>query len=246
MSRLISVSLLLTLSWCSRMAAQEPKQETKSKVRAKDSLSIVETVHVYKVVGDRSLKAYVYAEPGDAARPVLIVLHPGALMMGTAQLDVGKTGKPIQGKARFVQRGFTVVSLEYRLAPQAKLPQIVEDLQDGYKWVDEQGPALLNIDAKKIGVMGTSAGGYLALMSGYSVSPRPKFLIAVSGYGDITGDWYATPDAFYRQKPLVSEKQAFRPNAGAELYLYCRQNGLWPKVLSGHDPATEPDWFKPY
>jgi dipeptidyl aminopeptidase/acylaminoacyl peptidase len=44
----------------------------------------------------------------------------------------------------------------------------------------------------------------------------------------------------------VSEKQAFRPNAGSDLYLYCRQNGLWPKVVTGHDPATEPEWFRPY
>ena len=56
----------------------------------------------------------------------------------------------------------------------------------------------------------------------------------------------AKPDPFYRQRTLVTEKQASGSNAGMDLYICCRQNGLWPKVLTGHDPATEPAWFKPY
>jgi len=30
---------------------------------------------------------------------------------------------------------------------------------------------------------------------------------------------------------------------GGKLYLYCRQNGLWPKVLTGYDPDTDPKAF---
>src|SRR5262249_44742284 len=29
-------------------------------------------------------------------------------------------------------------------------------------------------------------------------------------------------------------------------YLYCRQNGLWPLEVTGHDPHSEPGWFDPY
>jgi acetyl esterase/lipase len=246
MRHLVALPLFFALSCCPMAVAQDGNKEAKPRDGAKASFSIVETIHDYKVVDGKPLKAYVYRQPGHAVGPALITLHPGALMMGSAQGKLAESGKPVQGKAKFIERGFTIVSLEYRLAPQAKLPQIVEDLQDGYKWVHEKGPELLKIDPKKIGVMGTSAGGYLALLSGYCVSPRPRFIIAVSGYGDIIGDWYTKPDAFYRQKPLVTEKQAFRPNAGMDLYLYCRQNGLWPKVVTGHDPATEPEEFKPY
>ena len=29
-------------------------------------------------------------------------------------------------------------------------------------------------------------------------------------------------------------------------YLYCRQHGLWPKEVTGHDPAKEPGYFTPF
>jgi dipeptidyl aminopeptidase/acylaminoacyl peptidase len=29
-------------------------------------------------------------------------------------------------------------------------------------------------------------------------------------------------------------------------YLYCRQNGLWPREVTGHDPHPDPAWFDRY
>jgi dipeptidyl aminopeptidase/acylaminoacyl peptidase len=74
------------------------------------------------------------------------------------------------------------------------------------------------------------------------VQPRPRALVSFWGYGDIAGSWYSQPDAFYRQKPLVTKEEAEK-SAGAMLYLYCRQQGLWPKVLTGYDPETNPRAF---
>ena len=31
-----------------------------------------------------------------------------------------------------------------------------------------------------------------------------------------------------------------------KLYLYCRQQGLWPKVLTGNNPNAEPRAFDPF
>ncbi len=38
------------------------------------------------------------------------------------------------------------------------------------------------------------------------------------------------------------------PSSGqrARFYLYCRQNGLWPNEVTGHDPSREPKWFDAY
>lgn len=90
-------------------------------------------------------------------------------------------------------RQYVVVSIDYRLAPETKLAVIVEDLEDAYLWVRERGPGLFRIDPERIAVAGQSAGGYLTLMSGFSVNPRPRVLLALSGYGDIALPWYTRP-----------------------------------------------------
>ncbi len=36
------------------------------------------------------------------------------------------------------------------------------------------------------------------------------------------------------------------PNRRGRFYLYCRQNGVWPNEVAGHNPHTEPKWFDPY
>jgi pimeloyl-ACP methyl ester carboxylesterase len=38
----------------------------------------------------------------------------------------------------------------------------------------------------------------------------------------------------------------FPGQPSAEIYLYCRQNGLWPKQVGGHDPRTDAKWFDQY
>jgi dipeptidyl aminopeptidase/acylaminoacyl peptidase len=37
-----------------------------------------------------------------------------------------------------------------------------------------------------------------------------------------------------------------RGNQRGKFFVYCRQKGVWPKEITGHDPLTEPKWFKRY
>ena len=183
---------------------------------------------------------------------MLVWLHGGALIMGN------KKGVPGDLLELCRKEGYCLVSPNYRLAPQAKLPQIREDLQDFWKWLHEKGPALFHADARRIVVAGGSAGGYLTMMSGL-LEPRPNALVAYYGYGDVDGPWYTTPSEFYRKQPLISNEDAYKgmpPDVVAEpapggfnrgrLYLYFRQNGLWTKEVSGFDPATEKSKLDPY
>jgi acetyl esterase/lipase len=187
------------------------------------------------------LQADVHRPPGEAVRPVIIFIHGGALMMGGRAM----TPKPGSLLAALLDAGYVVVSIDYRLAPQAKLPAILEDVRDACAWVRQHGPELFRIDPKELFVMGQSAGGYLTMMAGWRVQPRPRALVSFWGYGDIAGKWYSQPDAFYRQQPLVTKEEAEK-SGGVKLYLFCRQQGLWPKVLTGHDPEKEPPAFVPY
>lgn len=209
------------------------------------------TTYVYKTVAHHPLKADVY-RPHDARRhPVIFWLHGGALIFGD------RTHIRAVQVERYVKAGFVVVSIDYRLAPETKLPEILEDVRDAYLWVRAKGPALFHADPNRIAVVGHSAGGYLTLAAGYHLQPRPKALVSFYGYGDITGAWYSRPDPFYLREPAVSKESAELAvgstviSEGDEerrwpFYLYCRQQGLWPKEVAGWDPDSQPRAFDPY
>jgi acetyl esterase/lipase len=189
---------------------------------------------------------------GPGPRPALIWIHGGCLIYGTR-----KGIRPAHRDA-YLAAGYTVVSIDYRLAPETLLPAIIEDLQDAVRWTRKEGPALFGIDAQRVAVVGHSAGGYLSLMSGCCVEPRPQAIVSFYGYGDIVGDWYSKPDPFYSRQPAISERDAYAaigraPIAAAHgdraespIYYYCRQKGLWPNVVGGRDPDEEPEFFRPY
>ena len=153
-----------------------------------------------------------------------------------------------------------MVSIDYRLAPETKLESIIEDIEDAYYWVRNKGPELFSIDPNRIGISGGSAGGYLTLMTGFRVKPPPKVLVSFYGYGDITGPWYSQPDPFYNQEPKVTMEKAYNVvgdsiisntsqlsvEERSQFYLYCRQQGVWPQEVSGHDPESEKQWYLGY
>jgi acetyl esterase/lipase len=208
--------------------------------------------HVYKTVLGCQVHADVYRAAVPAPTPTVVWIHGGCLMYGSREAI-----NPVHLEA-YLASGWTVVAIDYRLAPETLLPAIVEDLRDALRWVRERGPAMYGMDAGRIAVVGHSAGGYLSLMAGCCVEPRPQAIVSFYGYGDIVGDWYSKPDPFYCQQPAVTREQAYAaigqapisvprgPRAESPIYLYCRQNGLWPNVVGGHDPQREPEFFAPY
>jgi len=208
----------------------------------------------YKTVGTCQIKANVYQPAATGSpTPAIVHIHGGALINGSRQ------GFRLQHVERYVAAGYTVIAIDYRLAPESKLPDIIEDLQDAFRWVHDAGPDLFAIDPQRVAVVGHSAGGYLALMAGCVVQPAPTTIVAFYGYGDIVGDWYRKPSPFYCNRfPLISEAESGRAISGPmctepysgrgkeHFYLYCRQNGTWPQEVSGHDPESEPEFFVPY
>ncbi len=203
----------------------------------------------YKNVDKCNIQADVYQRGQEKHRPVVVWIHGGALIMGNR----GQIDRELLRK--LLEAGYVVVSIDYRLAPETKLPAILEDLEDACKWLRLQGPELFGINPERMAFMGGSAGGYLTLSSGFRVEPRPKALVSFWGYGDVAGDWYSRPDPYYSKQPAVPKEEAYRAvgdqvisessgkNNRHRFYLYCRQLGLWPKEVAGIDPDKEPKNF---
>lgn len=232
--------------------AKEDGGKTEPRPRAGSSHRRV--AYTYKTVGNLEIKADVLRPESNRRCPVLLWIHGGGLIRGY-RADINR-----QIKKEFLNAGYAIVSIDYRLAPQTKLPQIIEDLRDAYAWLCEKGSQLFNVDTHGIPVAGDSAGGYLTLMAGFCVKPRPAVLVCLWGYGDITGDWYTQPSEFYRGKyPLIPKDEAWKGVSGPpatsrgfddqgprRFYLYCRQQGMWTTNVSGFDPATQDRLLTPY
>ena len=210
------------------------------------------STHIYKTANERPIHLDVHIpERRIKGNPAIVWIHGGALINGD------RDGRPERFQ-KYLDFGYTVFTIDYRLAPETKLPEIISDVQDALTWVRENGPEIALIDPNRIAVAGNSAGGYLALMTGTFATP-PKAVIAFYGYGDIVGTWYSEPDPYYcTENPLVSEADARehfggppitrpdqRPGNG-EFYLYCRQQGIWPNEVGGRDIKEDPAFFIPY
>ncbi len=217
---------------------------------------LVKHTHTYKSVGDLKVQADVYRADDTAARPVVVWIHGGALVMGS------RKGVPQNLLDLCRDEGYALVSIDYRLAPEVKLPDVVADVTDALRWVREDGAKVCRLDPKRVVVTGGSAGGYLSLQAGASVRPRPTALVAYWGYGDVDGDWYTRPsDHYRRQVPLIDRADALNgvggpPVTGSEngfdgkargrYYHYLRQNGLWTQEVTGFNPARDRAKLDPY
>jgi acetyl esterase/lipase len=212
------------------------------------------TAWVYKRVGGLDLEADVYADRVLGGEPAVVWLHGGALIMGH------RDTVPPWLLETCSRNGWTLVSIDYRLAPETKLSEIVADVEDAFRWLRGDGPEPRPGQPGPVAVLGESAGGYLALVAGFRVHPRPTAIVSLWGYGDLVGEWYSTPSPHpVHHQVVVSADEAFRqvsgppiaddrrrPGDGYVFYQHCRQQGSWPNEVSGWDPERQRDRFTPY
>jgi acetyl esterase/lipase len=97
----------------------------------------------------------------DKPLPVIAFIHGGAWRAGN------KSGG-LRRVVPFVESGdFVGVSIGYRLSGEATWPAQIHDCKAAIRWLRANAGSL-GIDADRIGVMGSSAGGHLVAMLGTS------------------------------------------------------------------------------
>ena len=108
--------------------------------------------------GGVELVARVYRPRGEPAAPLaaLVDVHGGAWSRND------RTSGAIHGRA-LAASGLVVASLDFRQGPNHKHPAASADVAAGVRWVRAHA-ARLGVDARRVGIVGSSSGGQLALL----------------------------------------------------------------------------------
>ncbi len=132
---------------------------------------VPETVSVERRIeygkgGEVALKLDIYS-PKQRTKPLpaVIFIHGGAWKSGNREMYHYYCTK-------FAEHGFIAATISYRLTGVAPFPAAVEDVKCAVRWIRANAEKL-GIDPNKIGVVGGSAGGHLALMIAYA-SDKPE------------------------------------------------------------------------
>ena len=100
---------------------------------------------VYKIIGQDSVRSDLYKISNDKlVRPIIVWIHGGALIWGSSN------SLPKEQLKYYLNAGYSVLSIDYRLAPETKLHEIVEDIQDAIIWVQNNGTQLQLIQKESL------------------------------------------------------------------------------------------------
>jgi acetyl esterase/lipase len=114
---------------------------------------------VYGTANNTQLKLDVWQRKDTKGSvPTLIYYHGGGWIFGD------RTGATLFFLP-YLEMGWNVVNVEYRMASNSLAPAAVEDCRCALRWVVRNAKQY-NIDVNKIVLTGHSAGGHLALISG--------------------------------------------------------------------------------
>ncbi|KAJ7583862.1 Alpha/Beta hydrolase protein [Mycena floridula] len=217
----------------------------------------------YKTVHDHIIQADVLIPKSisPARYPVIVSFHGGGLVLGARLIPDWFAQWYIDYA---LKHSAIIITADYRLLPEAKGKDLLEDLDDLWKWLHDDFPTFLaesapgfSPDLTRILSTGDSAGGYLAIQLALSQPVAGiRGVIAAYPMTDMASDFYKKgekPANFLMGHPPVPESvidehlASMAPNAVVssaepplrmELGVAINQHGRYLEFL-----GTEPELF---
>lgn len=124
---------------------------------------------VYRTVAGRELKALIFRPDDAASSPAMVCMHGGAWISGDRHL-------PAYMARKLAARGFVVMSIDFRMAPQHMHPTSLRDANCAIRWLRKHA-AEYGANAENVGGLGFSSGAHLILLS----AMRPEHADYVAG-----------------------------------------------------------------
>lgn len=121
-----------------------------------ESSIVTEDISIPSLGDDHSIPVRIYRPAAaPAPGPGLLYIHGGAFLIGDLEFEDARC------RSFAARANCTIVSVDYRLAPEHPFPIPLDDCRSALHWLVEQAPELA-VDPARIGVGGCSAGGALA------------------------------------------------------------------------------------
>jgi acetyl esterase/lipase len=133
--------------------------------------------------------------------PVIMWMHPGGFHEGDkdgsaiAPLAIVNMIKLVQP---MLERGYAVVSINYRLSHEAIFPALIYDVKAAIRWI-KANAAKYNFHPDNVAAWGSSAGGYLAAMLATTGGVKNLENLSMgnanqSSRVNVAVDWYGPTD----------------------------------------------------
>ncbi len=155
--RSIAFILVVTLLAAAPAAAQPPRPSASWAATLANEVRVVPNVS-YVTAGNWEATLDVYTPTGAGPHPTILHIHGGGWTGGSKESVVLRL-------MPYLEMGFAVVNVTYRLARVSEAPAAVEDCRCALRWVIRHAVEY-GFDVNRIVAMGYSAGGHLALTTG--------------------------------------------------------------------------------
>lgn len=108
--------------------------------------------------------------------PAIVVVHGGGWQNGSPNDNT-------EFSQHVAAQGYSVVSIDYRRAPQHRFPAQLEDVRTAIAYIQEHADEL-EVDVNRMALMGRSAGAHLAMLAAYEPD-APPIRAVVNYYGPV-------------------------------------------------------------
>jgi acetyl esterase len=141
----------------------------------------------------------IYRPSSASGQPVLVYLHGGGMVMGS-----NHAFEPL-ARTIAAESNATVVSVDYRLAPESPPPAQFDDAYTATAWVADNADRL-GVDPARLAVVGDSAGGSLAAAGALAARDHdgPSICCQVLLYPGLDRDMAAPSIMGLRDAPLLT------------------------------------------
>ncbi|MGI4729163.1 MAG: alpha/beta hydrolase fold domain-containing protein [Janthinobacterium lividum] len=152
----------------------------------------------YKSYPEISLQLDFYAVKTASKKPCVVVIHGGSWSGGDdKQLP--------QLNSYLAKRGYQVASIDYRLAPEYKSTQALEDVKNALDYLKSNADKL-QIDTNNFVLLGRSAGAQLALLGAYMFKNEGiKGIVNFYGPADMIWGYFAPANPLVLNSHKVME-----------------------------------------